>query len=135
MTVLERMKKLDKIILNLLTNPIVEIGTDSAGWNFRKYANGDYEAYKDVEVSGSTAALSPTAPMNNFGYLNINAQSTPSGVTVNATSAELLKTTGWGWLIRMASSTFSSDYRFVTFLVTSGTYKLTIRWTCTGKWK
>lgn len=102
------------------------------GWHVQKYENGECEGYKDIIASGTFAALSSSGTLAAFGYFLINAQTMPSGITVDCVTADLIKTDGWGFLVRMASSSANATYRFVTFGNVGATRNLTIRWKFTG---
>lgn len=102
------------------------------GWHVQKYENGECEGYKDIIASGTLAALSSSGTLAAFGYFLINAQTLPSGITVDCVTADLIKTDGWGFLVRMASNSANAAYRFVTFGYVGVTRNLTIRWKFTG---
>lgn len=122
-------------ILKHIGKHIVVSNETISGWKVKKYADGTCEGYKDVEVSGTITALASSGTLAAFGYFLINAQTLPSGITVDGVTADLIKTDGWGFLVRMASGSTNASYRFVTFGGGGTTRNLTIRWEFTGSWK
>lgn len=121
---------LNEILQLYLANAVVE-KTTIDGWTVIKYADGTCKGYKDVTASGTLSALGVSGTLAAFGYMAINAESPPSGITAEFTDAVLAKSNGWGWLARMAGD-ISSAYRFLTFGGGGETRNLTIRWRFTG---
>lgn len=122
-------------ILKHIGKHIVVSNETISGWKVKKYADGTCKGYRDVAVSGRISALSSSGTLAAFGYFLINAQTLPSEITVDCVTAELIKTDGWGFLVRMASGSTNASYRFVTFGGGGTTRNLTIRWEFTGTWK
>ena len=116
-------------ILKHIGKHIVVSNETISGWKVKKYADGT------CEVSGTITALASSGTLAAFGYFLINAQTLPSGITVDGVTADLIKTNGWGFLVRMASGSTNASYRFVTFGGGGTTRNLTIRWEFTGTWK
>lgn len=87
-----------------------------------RLANRFYREYDQTETI-SLAALGSSAPLSSFGYALITA---PNTVPTEAWP-ELISTTGWGFLVRMADTTPPS-YRFIVMGATSGSRTLKIRW-------
>lgn len=102
------------------------------GWTVIKYADGSCKGYKDVAVSGKITALATSGTLVAFGYLGFTPDAAPTGITLEAFNGELLKTDGWGWLVRMAGTGIRSDFRFVSFGGGGETRNLTVRWKFTG---
>lgn len=121
---------LNDILQLFLANAVVE-KTIIDGWTVIKYADGTCKGYKDVTASGTLSALGASGTLAAFGYMVINAESPPSGITAEFTDAILAKSNGWGWLARMAGD-IGSAYRFLTFGGGGETRNLTIRWRFTG---
>lgn len=119
---------LNSILQLYLANAIAE-KTTIDGWTVIKYADGTCEGYKDVTINGSLAQLVSTV-----GYIEIPAQTFPSAVTLEAVTAELIRTNGFGWISRMAASAPSAAFRFLTYQ-TSGARTLVVRFKFTGTWK
>lgn len=124
------MTLLNEILQLYLANAVVE-KTTIDGWTVIKYTDGTCKGYKDVTASGTLSALGASGTLAAFGYMEINAESPPSGITAEFTDAILAKSNGWGWLARMAGD-ISSAYRFLTFGGGGETRNLTIRWRFTG---
>lgn len=122
-------------ILKHIGKHIVVSNETISGWKVKKYADGTCEGYKDVEVSGTITALASSGTFAAFGYLGITPEASPSGITLEAFTGELLKTDGWGFLARMAGTGIRSDFRFISFGGGGKTRNLTIRWKFTGTWK
>lgn len=81
-----------------------------------------YKEYDQTE----TVTLAPIASgwtNPSWGYALITA---PNTVPANAW-AELISTSGWGFLVRMGNQTTPS-YRFIAINSTSGERTLTLRW-------
>lgn len=121
---------LNEILQLYLANAVVE-KTTIDGWTVIKYTDGTCKGYKDVTASGTLSALGASGTLAAFGYMAINAESPPSGITAEFTDAVLAKSNGWGWLARMAGD-ISSAYRFLAFGGGGETRNLTIRWRFTG---
>lgn len=121
---------LNEILHLYLANAVVE-KTTIDGWTVIRYADGTCKGYKEVTASGTLSALGTSGTLAAFGYMAINAESPPSGITAEFTDAVLAKSNGWGWLARMAGD-ISSAYRFLTFGGGGETRNLTIRWRFTG---
>ena len=128
------MTLLNSILQLYLANAVVE-KTTIDGWKVIKYADGSCKGYKDVVASGKITALATSGTLAAFGYLGITPEASPSGITLEAFTGELLKTDGWGFLVRMAGTGIRSDFRFLSFGGGGETRNLTIRWKFTGTWK
>ena len=122
---------LNDILRLYLANAVVE-KTIIDGWTVIKYADGTCKGYKDVQVSGKVTALATSGTLAAFGYLQITPETSPSGITLEAFTGELLKTDGWGWLARMAGTGIRSEFRFLSLGGGGETRNLTIRWEFTG---
>lgn len=83
------------------------------------------QLYKEQDQTVTVTLASMGAGYTNpsWGYALVTA---PSGVPANAW-AELISTSGWGFLIRMGDTTPPS-YRFIALGSTSGSRTLTLRW-------
>ena len=81
-----------------------------------------YKEY-DQTVTVSLASMGSGYSNPTWGYATITA---PSNVPTNAW-AEMISTNGWGFLVRMASTT-PPTYRFMALGATSGSRTITVRW-------
>ena len=88
----------------------------------RKISKQLYKEY-DQDLKVTLAPLASSAPLSSFGYAPITA---PNTVPTEAW-AELIATSGWGFLVRMGNTT-PPGYRFMVFGATSGTRDITVRW-------
>ena len=100
-------------------------------WTVIKYADGTCEGYKDVDISAAPVVLASSGTFASFAYFLINPPTLPTGVSADSLVAELIQTSGWGWLIRMAGGV-SSAYRFVRFGGAGTTHNIKVRWKLTG---
>ena len=121
-------------ILQLCLASVVVEKTTVDGWTVTKYADGSCEGCMEQWGTVPISPLASTGTLSVFGYGEISAGTLPSGITVDFVELDIVKTDGWGWLVKMAGG-INSTYRFVKFGTTPSEINLTLRKKFTGTWK